>query len=730
MYVDDRLAGSQRVTLAPGENTFTFALKAPPAGFHTFRAVLLPDIGEDTIAANNEASAFAQVQGPPHLLVVENAPGAAHNVTAALRAQGLTVDEMPATRVPPDMSFLQRYAAVMIVDTPADLLGADFMALLPSYVRDLGHGLAVIGGSNSYAMGGYGQTPLEQVLPVRMDVPQRKDTPVAAVALIIEDLESDYGVNISKIAGKGVVKLLTPTDWIAVNDASTQWVVGLRHVTDKNAIDQTIDAMQPIDPATYADALTLAYNTLLPAKAAIKHIILLGDGDATDNYRPLVQKIAAHGISVSTVATGALGWSDFATMQNIAKWGKGRYYSANSVNSIPQIFLKEAKRIARTGIVEERFIPYAASTSPLLNGLNGFPELDGYVATTPKPAAENVLISARADPVLAAWQYGLGRSVAWTSDSAGQWTSHLLAWPAAARLWGNIASWILPPAANKNITLSATANGGTGQLTVDTTGPAAALAVQAHIVGPSLSASTVSLLPTAPGHYEATFDAAHPGAYLVRVEVTPQGGPQAHGQKAPPLAASGGLVVPYSPEFRLTGVDQALVAGLAATTGGRVLPAADSAGSQAFADNLPPVPAPRPLSSLLLLLAALLLPVDVAVRRLLVTRADALALLAALRPRRAATQPSTTTAGAPLLRVREQRARARTSPPSPQETPRGAQPAPKPAVPPEGPVVARAGVATEEPRGEARVGAEPQLDGAPTPNFSSQLLDAKRRRRR
>jgi len=99
LYRDDRLVGTQNVSLAVGPNTFTFPLLAPAAGLHTFRAVLLPDGGADTLAANNEGSAFAEVQGPPRLLVIENAPGAAGNVAAALRSRGLRVRAPGALKI-------------------------------------------------------------------------------------------------------------------------------------------------------------------------------------------------------------------------------------------------------------------------------------------------------------------------------------------------------------------------------------------------------------------------------------------------------------------------------------------------------------------------------------------------------------------------------------------------------------------------------------------------------
>src|SRR5437588_342746 len=204
---------------------------------------------------------------------------------------------------------------------------------LVSYVD--GGRLVVIGGPDSYGVGVYTGTALDDVLPVSMKLPQRKDTPSVAVALIIEDLATQANVNISKVAGEGVIKLLTPADRVAVNDASGTdspgggWAVPMQYVVNKAAIDRAFDTMNPVDPMSYKPALTAALNALQHTNAKIKHIILLGDGDAEDSYYALATRIHKDGITSSTEATGggAGGFgADYGTMQNIARWGGGRYY--------------------------------------------------------------------------------------------------------------------------------------------------------------------------------------------------------------------------------------------------------------------------------------------------------------------------------------------------------------------------------------------------------------------
>src|SRR5258708_19280077 len=90
------------------------------------------------------------------------------------------------------------------------------------------------------------------------------------------------------------------------------------------------------------------------------------------------------------------------------------------------MLLNETHEAARRATIEEPFVPAIITSHPILTGLGALPQLNGYVATTPKPAAQQVLISHLDDPVLAVWQYGLGRGASWPSDALGLWPPNLL----------------------------------------------------------------------------------------------------------------------------------------------------------------------------------------------------------------------------------------------------------------------------------------------------------------
>ncbi len=612
LYLDEALVLEQSLNLVVGEQEVSFSILAPPAGFHTFRLTL--DAPHDTISQNNEAAAFINVQGPPQVLIIEGSPNAGHNIAAALQATHSNVTLGTPGDMPSTLQGLANYSTVVLADVPATALGPLRMQVLQAFVRDLGRGLVVSGGLNSYGVGGYANTPLEATLPIKMDIPQHKDTPTIAVVLIIESLESDTGVNISKEAAKGVIGLLTPRDQVGISDASGKLIVPMQYVTNRTAIDHVIDTMDPDDPSSYLPDLVNAEAVLLHTNAKIKHVILLGDGDASDNYFKQVTQMANEHITVSVVGTNIGAYQDLVMLQQIAAWGKGRFYRADNPNAIPQVLLQETRQAIRRAIIEEPFIPAIVGSHPILTGLGALPQLNGYVATTPKPTAQLVLISHRDDPVLTTWQYGLGRVAAWTSDALGLWTANWLSWSDAARWWANLVTWTLPTPDNQLI-VNGEITGGTAHLTVDLppgtpTSQATQQQVQVGIVAPDLSQQTLTLQPTAPGRWEGDIPAVQVGAYLLHVAWQAHNAPGSASQ----LTTTTGLVVPYSPEFQTTGTNLPFLKLLARMGGGSILGPNDN--SAAFSPNLLPVYAALPITFWLFALAALLLPIDIALRRL------------------------------------------------------------------------------------------------------------------
>jgi hypothetical protein len=439
-----------------------------------------------------------------------------------------------------------------------------------------------------------------------------------------------------------VIEQLTPNDKVGVtNGFGGSFVVPLGPITDKAGIERKIQSMQLGDPATYTPDLQAADQALMATSAGVKHIIFLGDGDAYDNYQPVITSIHSHGITVSTVAVGATP-GDAAIVQQMAGWGHGRFYLSNSVSDVPQIFLKETRQALKPWIVEGKIAPQLASFANVIPGvpLDSFPALSGYVATTPRAAADVVLKSPQGDPLLATWQYGLGRVMAWTSDAQGRWTSGLLQWPSANRFFGDIVHASLPQPGDPALQVETRVQGDHTHLLV--TAPATSGAtVTVNAVTPDLAGANLTLSPTGAGRFEGDLPTDQVGSYLLHVGES-AGGVVRH-------TTTVGLVVPFSPEYRDLGTDTATLKAIAQAGGGQLL----TDVSKVFALPVPSIKATQPISEILLIIAILLFPLDVALRRLVFRLEDAPAWRAALQRAPSAARTRPVPAEATVTRLRE-----------------------------------------------------------------------------
>src|SRR5437868_5942910 len=299
-------------------------------------------------------------------------------------------------------------------------------------------------------------------------------------------------------------------------------------------------------------------------------------------------------VTLSTIAIG--GDADTTLLNQLAKQGDGRYYFAEHARDIPRLMTRETELATRGPVVEGTITPRQVSPDATLSAVaaGGLPQLSGYLVTSPKDLAEVLLVSDAADPLLARWQYGLGRAVAWTSDLRGRWSQDWLDWPGTAQLFSAMVNWTIPPAQGP-LSLAVRADADAGHISVAETAPGATPAkVQAHVAQPGAQPLELDLAPVAPGEYAGAFPVAGQGTYIVRVDAGSVG------------TAEAGLAVAYPAEFRQVTPDIHRMERIASAGGGHVL----SAPADAFAQDLPPITTPLPLQRLLVLIAAVLLPLE------------------------------------------------------------------------------------------------------------------------
>jgi Mg-chelatase subunit ChlD len=637
LLVDGTLTSSQDVTIQPGTSRFVMTLEPLTTGNHVLRLQLQAD--QDTLAQNNSAGAYVIVQGPPRVLVIEGTPGEGQYLVDALRTMGLQVDVSPPDGAALDGGNLLAYASTVLVDVPADSLPNGRMLTLKSYVRDHGGGLLVVGGDKAFGPGGYARTPLEDMLPVRMDL-RGKSLSTSVALMLVMDVSGSMGggpggaskMDLAKEAALAAVELLGEYDQVGILafDDHNQWMIRPTFANDLTPIEDAISRMQPGGGTEIYPALKEAFDALAPLDAKVKHMILLTDGEAPRGpYEDLAKQMDAAQVTLSTVGIGSD--ADTNLLQELAQLGHGRYYDGNDPFDLPQLLVKETQQVQRAAIVEEDFSPLPIASNPATDGIDmkSAPQLRGYVATTPKPQSTVLLASRQLDPVLSEWQYGLGRVMAWTSDATNVWASRWLEWPDFSRFWAQLVKRTDRAPEDPNRQVSVKIEGDRARITLDAQTGADQperqylnfLPTQAVVVDPSGSSSTVPLPQVAPGRYETTMPVQSDGVYTLTATQTEATGEQS--------VQSGGFVVPYSPEYALSGTDESQLEALARHTGGKLT----SDPNDAFAHTLPSVGAPQPLWPLLLLLTAVLLVGDVGVRRVRISAPEMRAGYTALRRR-------------------------------------------------------------------------------------------------
>ncbi|GAW92361.1 chloride channel [Calderihabitans maritimus] len=609
----------QAVSLQAGENTFSVGVKENTPGFRVFRVVIEPFV--DSNYRNNEAAAFTRVQGVPRILLVEGDGGEGKLLGKALAAAGFQVDLVTAERVPRTLAEFKQYATVVLANVPASALGERVMQTMRIAVRDLAMGLVMVGGEDSFGLGGYFKTPVEEALPVYMDLRHKEEVPSLGLVLVIDKSGSMSGgtggvskMELAKEAAIQATEILGPQDRIGVVafDGRAGWVVPLQKLDDLREIQNLIGTIRASGGTDIYPGLNLAYEALKDAKTRLKHIILLTDGRSatSGDYQRLAEEMKKYKITLSTVAVG--DDADTFLLSQLAEWGQGRYYFTDDIESIPRILTRETMLAARTYVVEETFTPKIGSNSPLVESLrSGVPALDGYVAVSPKETAEVSLVTHRDDPLLAHWQYGLGRTVAYTSDAAGRWSSRWVGRAGFARFWADLVTWTLPRDDTGLISVDTRLVGNRMEITAEVPfGTEESRVAEATIVGPELEGERVLLEPVGPGRFKGEFPSFDPGVYLIQVVLR-------EGEKVI-AAQSTGLAIPYSPEFRMRGTDPDFLHAIAEAGGGAVI----SEPREAFATNLAPVRGRTDWWPFFLMLAAFLLPFDVAVRRLWFSKED------------------------------------------------------------------------------------------------------------
>jgi Ca-activated chloride channel homolog len=428
--------------LETGLHKFNMPLEAP-SDSDLYALQLVAHAQGDQRLENNTYYAAVKVYPPPRVLVVTQTPEAAEKLVDLLRKDGMQVRVMRPEDMPSNLEALNDYRVIYLHNFLAEALTQEQMSALKIFVMKQGGGLVFLGGRNSYTLGGYKNTLLEPMLPVKLEPPPRAK-PVTLVLMMDKSSSMrPYSagklqpIHLAREAAMRVIETLNPDDILGLMtyERDYEWVLPLGEVGGGLTLRSALDIISQIT----ASGGTKIYLALKGAVAELEssglakgsNIILLSDGKSADGKRELFEALAQEayeeGITISTVALGPD--ADHETMMLIASAGKGRYYEVLDPADLPRIMLSESEAARNENIqFGATSLKVGEENHPVLAGMRpaDLPVLSAYNAVTSKTdlGAEDVLLSLNfKDPIFSVWQVGLGRVSAWMGDIGEEWSS-------------------------------------------------------------------------------------------------------------------------------------------------------------------------------------------------------------------------------------------------------------------------------------------------------------------
>lgn len=542
---------------------------------YKYRAVLEGFSG-DAIPANNEALTLVDVRGRLRLLYVEGDPNEGQYLMQAMEKEGIQLELRAPGTIPASPQELSGYDGVILSDVPAHKLGENTMVAIRDYVDKLGGGFVMLGGPNSFGVGGYFRTPIEEVLPVRLKAPDEEEKQSSALALVIDRSGSMSGekLEMAKSAAIATAEVLTRNDSIGVYafDSELHVVTPMTRLSSTAAVAGQIAGLTSGGGTNAYPAMSEARNALQRVKAKIKHMIVLTDGQTSGTgYESLASQCRAEGMTISTVAIG--DGAHVGLLQAIASLGGGQSYTTLDASNITRIFTQDT--LIHTGrmIREDAFTPTMSERHPILAGWDKFepPPLLGYVKTLRKSTAQIPLVTDLGDPLLAHWRYGLGKATAFTSDAKSRWASLWISrWNGFGQFWSQVLRETARPPQGQNMDLRCEMQGDEARVSVDVLADAGTRGNEARVTAevffvsaeslgaPLKPVQSLVLRQSGPGLYDGAFKPDEAGVYLVRA----QSGAQ---------MVTAGLVHNPSGEQSLGTVNEPLLREVTKMTGGTYL---------------------------------------------------------------------------------------------------------------------------------------------------------------
>ena len=639
------------ITLEPGKRVFSLRQEIKEPAFYTYEAQFVPDDKrQDGMAQNNRATAFSHVRGSGQVLLIEDQEneGEHNHLIDRLRKDNLEVTVRNSSQLFTSLAELQQYDTVVLANVPRSS-GTDAedvsnfsdeqIRMLVRNTELLGSGLVMLGGPNSFGAGGWTNTELEKAMPVDFQIKSAKVIPKGALAMVMHASELADGNHWQKRIAAEAIKALGHQDYCGIIQWSgtETWLwnhpKGMVPVgPSRNKMLAYLDRMTPGDMPDFDPSMKIALKGFNGLKdAAVKHMIVISDGDPSPPSPSVVRGFVNAGVTVSTVAVGTHGPANSAVLKKLAQDTGGKYYEVRNNNALPRIFQREARRVARPLVYErpEGFSPQISFPHEMISGINGpLPPITGYVMTSVKenPLVEVSLVSPQPaggenNTILASWTYGLGKTAVFTSDAGARWTVGWTGWEGYDKFFTQLIRWSMRPVGDQgNFSVATDVEDGKVRVIVTALDKddeyINLLNLVGTAIGPDMEPRELNMQQVAPGRYQGEFDGKDSGSYFVMLNPGPGQAP-----------IQTGINVPYSAEFRERMTNEPLLSSLAGLkpkggAPGKLIVDPDGQGDvedllkiNSFRHDLPKAISAQEAWHFLVLLAACLFFFDVFIRR-------------------------------------------------------------------------------------------------------------------
>ncbi|MCM1105578.1 MAG: VWA domain-containing protein [Blautia sp.] len=514
------------VHLNSGTNQFKFRQKVEGGDMESFEVrVAAPG---DGCEENNSYHAYSVVESAPKVLLVSGMDEDSGQFEALLSAVNVKYNTVSAINAPDTLETLLDYKSIILENVYLADLPEGFLENVETYVKDYGNGLICCGGEDSFALGGYRESVLEQVLPVDMQLRGVNEIPSMVMVMIIDhsgSMSEDLGsgatnLDLAITAAETAVDQLRSSDYVGVLtfDDRYEWVVKPTLCEDKQEIKDKIETVAEGGGTTIKPSLWAALKEVTDCEADIRHVVLLTDGQGeTSNYSDVTAAYKDADVTLSTVGVGTS--ADNRLLEQIAESCGGRYYYSDMAEDIPKIFAQEVFLSGDTYLQNGEFALAVNGGNEITRGLfaEGWPVLHGYVSATPKNSARQLIASEKDDPVLTVMQYGLGHTVAWNTDVTNQWTSGFAGQEDYAALWRRIVDYSTGNAGIGEDSADVITAHGVTKISYRALDYGEKTKVEAVYTDPEGNTNTAELTATAPGQYETKLDTDMSGVYNLSV---------------------------------------------------------------------------------------------------------------------------------------------------------------------------------------------------------------------